>query len=964
MSTNTNKRKNNDAQQIMKSSKQKTNKPKKFCLLQCQDIENCYSNGPKRKVWVQSLTNKDSKCRFSRCDCYGFVNFATPNNDQEISLCPHHADECTNTNYAQVTSKNENETAETFYESNGQWKSNVKSFPHTSHLKRVRSKAPFEKSNAGDKSLSAQDNDAQDNDAQDNHAQDNHAQDDDESDDDESVLKAVSDVSSSSEEEDLQEDNSKSEQDNDAQDDAQNVAQVEAKEVSDTSSSSEEDVLQKEIPLLQQDNAAQNDAQKDDQGDDYDNNGGDVNYGDNDNNEVDSSEEDAELSEIMIVVTVKRSWDETQYYQTKCTLQTVMKSVKEEVEKSAGTAVVLCHNGPRSPILDTVSLHQIMMGKEDTTELVLYAAFIEWSVVIEKIGSTTSVQKKLVKLIQMLEICYRCVSIDRLNDLVTRLTTTIKRLVNTQPGNNCDIAEDEMSIAVIFKILYLLDLLAKNVAIWEIFVGASDSADPTSCFLVKIESMINVAIREHTTQALNSITTSAGITTSADITTSSLDQVPRKAAAVTSTVESTAQSSDNEKVDQATTNKKASKKNKNKKASVKKKNKKASVKKKAHATVSKRDPKIKYRCACCKQKFTPPFVQLVHEGTKSSSFALFRSKVLVDGAIDSWKFHDKAYYAFPFLKCTHLTKWPDDILESMEGPSAKGWGMKLQGMSLTSFITTYVQTLEQNKCSAAYANVVNGLNSITVNRENPFLTVEFVQYHFYYAFGETVKMVSASKAGESYTNRSKKDIPFLESNGIKKELKDFLAPWKQDIATAIRYVLLTMTGETLKDIDFEDYVPLPDRRGKFNRRFMKDNKDNDLVLRNDLSTNTQNITRLLMKILFEESSKRLMKVVKKTVTDENTLQQIEEGVNAMRQPIETKAETVANMIHYHFLDVKKFVASKNGMNTPIQDFPYKEEDEKGEEEEDYELQSSNGLYSESGSDSSSDDDDDDNADLE
>ncbi len=328
-------------------------------------------------------------------------------------------------------------------------------------------------------------------------------------------------------------------------------------------------------------------------------------------------------------------------------------------------------------------------------------------------------------------------------------------------------------------------------------------------------------------------------------------------------------------------------------------------------------------CQCCSGKFVPPFPPLELQNVKSTSIALFRSNTVVKGSTTSWKHHDANVYAHPIKKPIHLTKWNSFDVGDNKLLTPRGVGMAFQSMTMTALITSYVVMLDDVQITRAYNYFVKNCLQLTkassgTSTENAKDSAEdsvsssTLQDTFFTVFKTHVAMkeTTVQKAQDAWNNgTAKKSVKQLQTDTpVNWEyLEQFLTEWKKDVFTSVRYVMLALTGKKLKPIDFEDeekdFIDAP-------------GTGTGLGLCNNVDTNINRITNLFMTNLFDASNERLSQALQNNFAGD-VLKQMLDGAKEMREPFERKAKTMAKLIHFHYLDVKKFV--KEGLNMTVKD---------------------------------------------
>jgi len=865
-------------------------KQQTYCQLDCSKINGVYSGGNQRRAYLKSLANNEGTCCFENCTNFPFVLLYLKHekNKKMIGLCPGHAHQCTTGKYKNVVAETQGQTANIYYISNSNWKEDVGNPAYNVSLKKLRSTLNSTRGHTMTSDLGVV------SEHDENASQPSFSFSDD--DDDSSIPSDVIGALAVATRNQTQASDKSNKGDGEGQGDTSDEDAGEDR--GDTSSQVEED------------------------GD----GGGKVNGGGNGNgksggndngngNDKRVDEKDgARHDRIEIIVTVKKSRDGSDYCKEQFHDETTIETARKAVEEKAGTRVVLCQNRHSTPLSETTRLLHLKKNNPGT-DLVLFASFVEWS---EILNVTRSLNEEWNGLMAKLQVAYPVLNSSRLEQLVGKLAQGLARLLNMSM-DTFEFAdhesESESDTIVNFNFHYLVYFIVNKI-------NMLDTIDSTAPGMV-LGSMIKIIqgiMSDHCADAFNSQMEDSTTTTNQNT-----NVRPKKDRnTTTTTVASAVQSRGMKKGEQVTDNK-ASGNNTSKKQS----------KKEAQSQPKLQDnaDELEYICDHCGGKFVPAFPQVVcvldGREIKSSSFPLLRCSTKIDGAALSWLRHEHAVYAHPFGNCKQMTTWPDKLSFTKKTRfSSEEFGMALQAMPMTTFITTYLLPFDLATYKHSFLQLVNSFKRLEDNAKS----VE-VQSMFYRIFGDLAEDKVKTKSNESWTNRKGITFPPLQ----KDPLNVLLGQWTQDIQIAVRYVLLAMTCATLPPINFE--VTFAGKSDNFRALAVvneddEEEKDLDdenkglddgdegldsirIVLDKDLDANIKIMVDLLMKILFEATNTRLKEVITNSAIEQSMHKDILKGAKKMELHFRTKARTMATLIHYHFRDVKKFVMSPEGMNLQL-----------------------------------------------
>ena len=533
-------------------------------------------------------------------------------------------------------------------------------------------------------------------------------------------------------------------------------------------------------------------------------------------------------------------------------------AVRTLVKAIVGSEVALCLDDKRTHTNDTKSLSEIA---NDDGDVFLVAFVVDW----EATRETRSMSPTLDQLIDLLTFAYNI----RLHDVgafckvLTKVSAVIQEVIvgKKQDGNNNDIGEDE-NIAII-KLIEVLELIVEKRS------GLN--------LLEQLVRDLNAMLALHVSTCMNESGTS-------NISINAHNNVEGKDCSVDE-----------------------------------KKN--GSKTKKPRVSAEDAAEDELYSCPCCDRMLLYPFPKVVIEvegvsNNWQNTIVRPCKDDFLDTSDNGWKRHHKGSYCHP-VKTNHITAWsPSPEVGEDKFLTEKGLGQALAGTFIAAFIQSYLHPIDEVKTFFSRFT-----KNILLKQDK--LNSESVQNVFFREFnknftGATLK----DKVGSGLNAAVTKKVPKEGKEGVDScALKAFLPKrsdifviLKSDALNAIKYVMRALQGSPYpKEFDFDN-------------GYDSDNVDStevgdkqQLVLVDDRVTNVNSITNLLMNILFYKSNERILKVCKNEMQGSPLVDQIKKGAEAMKGQVQEKAKMMAELIHFHFVDVKKHVDVVTGMQKNVQD---------------------------------------------
>eukprot|EP00985_Skeletonema_marinoi_P024375 scaffold16920_cov106-Skeletonema_marinoi.AAC.2 len=528
-------------------------------------------------------------------------------------------------------------------------------------------------------------------------------------------------------------------------------------------------------------------------------------------------------------------------------------AVRTLVKDIVGSEVALCLDDKRTHTNDTKSLSEIA---NDDGDVFLVAFVVDW----EATRETRSMSPTLGQLIDLLTFAYNIRSHDVgvFCKVLTKVSAVIQEVIvgKKQDGNNNDIGEDE-NIAII-KLIEVLELIVEKRS------GLN--------LLEQWVRDLNEMLALHVKNCMNESGTS-------NISINAHNNVEGKDCSVDE-----------------------------------KKN--GSKAKKPRVSAEDAAEDELYSCPCCDLMLLYPFPKVVIEVEGvSNNWQNTIVRPCKDDFLDTsntgWKRHHKGSYCHP-AKTNHITAWsPSPEVGEDKFLTENGLGQALAGTFIAAFIQSYLHPIDEVKTFFRRFT-----KNILLKQDK--LNSESVQNVFFHEFNKNFTATTLKdKVGSGLNAAVTKKVPKegVDSCALKAFLpkrSDIFVILKSDACNAIKYVMRALQGSPYpKEFDFDN-------------GYDSDNVDStevgdkqQLVLVADRVTNVNSITNLLMNILFYQSNERILKVCKKEMQGSPLVDQIKVGAYAFEEQVKKKAKMMAELIHYHFVDVKKHV--RTGMQKNVVD---------------------------------------------